>query len=136
MRSVYNSWIARRDNTRGSWRFEQDSVRPPFELTEEEIDKELPGSPGTWTSVTTSCSATPAIRALDAVGEGHVGSQSIRKHMTRFDLVCCAHIHEARGITEVDGVTVVNPGPASEGYGAIIRFGKEPKDIHIELIAV
>jgi Icc-related predicted phosphoesterase len=56
--------------------------------------------------------------------------------MTQFDLVCCAHIHEARGIAEVDGVTVVNPGSASDGYGALIRFGKEPKDIHIELITV
>ncbi|NLZ31189.1 MAG: metallophosphoesterase, partial [Methanomicrobiales archaeon] len=33
-----------------------------------------------------------------------------------------------------DGVTVVNPGSASEGYGALIRFGKEPKDIDLDLI--
>ena len=81
-------------------------------------------------------SHAPPYGVLDSVGENHVGSRSIRKHMTRFDLICCAHIHEARGIVEVDGVRVVNPGPASEGYGALIHFGKEPKDIDIELISV
>ena len=81
-------------------------------------------------------SHAPPYETLDSIGSSHVGSTSIRKHMTQFDLVCCAHIHEARGIIEVDGVTIVNPGLGSEGYGAIVHFGKEPKDIHIELIAV
>jgi len=110
----------------------------PFELKEEVIDKELTRIVNHMDKNVHNvllCHAPP-YGALDLVGEEHVGSQSIRKHMTRFDLVCCAHVHEARGITEVDGVTVVNPGPASEGYGAIIHFGKEPKDIHIDLIAV
>jgi uncharacterized protein len=110
----------------------------PFELTEDEIDEKL-------TRITKNMeknvhnvlvSHAPPYGALDFVGGENVGSTSIRKHMTRFDLVCCAHIHEARGITEVDGVTVVNPGPASEGYGALIHFGKDPKDINIELITV
>jgi len=50
--------------------------------------------------------------------------------------VCCAHIHEQRGIVENDGVKVVNPGMAALGQGAMIHFGTEPKDIKIELIQV
>ena len=53
-------------------------------------------------------SHAPPYKTLDAVGDNHVGSQSIRKHMTGFDLVCRAHIHEARG-SPGDGVTIVNP---------------------------
>ncbi len=110
----------------------------PFELTEEEIDEELTRIVNRMDKNVHNVlvSHAPPYGVLDGVGENHVGSQSIRKHMTRFDLVCCAHIHEARGVTEVDGVTVVNPGPASDGYGALIHFGKEPKDIQIDLIAV
>lgn len=136
---LHDSWIALGKITlAGLGGSNKTPFGTPFELTEEEIDGEL-------TRIVKHMdrnihnvllSHAPPYEALDSVGENHVGSRSIRKHMTRFDLVCCAHIHEARGITEVDGVTVVNPGPASEGCGALIHFGKEPKDIDIDLISV
>jgi Icc-related predicted phosphoesterase len=136
---LHDSWIALGKITlAGLGGSNKTPFGTPFELTEEEIDEKL-------TRITNHMdknvhnvliSHAPPYEALDAIGDDHVGSQSIRKHMTRFDLVCCAHIHEARGITEVDGVTVVNPGPAFEGNGALIHFGKEPKEIHIELFTV
>jgi Icc-related predicted phosphoesterase len=65
-----------------------------------------------------------------------VGSTALRRHLGRFDLVCCAHIHEEKGILEEGGAIVVNPGPASEGNCALITLGDEPRDIRIELLAV
>ena len=56
--------------------------------------------------------------------------------MKDFDLVCCAHVHDQRGVADVDGVKVVNPGPASDGYCALIHLGDEAKDIKIELLQV
>jgi hypothetical protein len=56
--------------------------------------------------------------------------------MTSFDLVCCAHVHEQRGIVEEEGVKIVNPGPASMGNCAMIHFGDESKQIKIELLTV
>ena len=137
--SLHGSWIALSKITlAGLGGSNKTPFGTPFELTEEEIDKELTRIVNHMDKNVHNVllSHAPPYEVLDAVGEDHVGSQSIRKHMTEFDLVCCAHIHEARGIVEVDGVTVVNPGPASEGYGALIHFGTEPKDIQIELITV
>lgn len=136
---LHNSWISLGNLTiAGLGGSNETPFGTPFELTEEEIDGELTRIVKHMDKNVHNVllSHAPPYEALDAVGENHVGSLSIRKHMTQFDLVCCAHIHEARGIAEVDGVTVVNPGSASDGYGALIRFGKEPKDIHIELITV
>jgi Icc-related predicted phosphoesterase len=56
--------------------------------------------------------------------------------MKIFDLVCCAHIHEQRGVVDVDGTKVVNPGAAMMGYCAMLHFGNEPKDIRVELLTV
>ncbi len=111
----------------------------PFELNEDEIDEILTRAkqrmkPNVHNVLVTHA---PPHRTLDCVGEDcYVGSPNIRKHMKDFDLVCCAHIHEERGVKECDGVTVVNPGMASEGNCALIHFGEEAKDITIELITV
>ncbi|MCK9317560.1 metallophosphoesterase [Methanoculleus sp.] len=136
---LHNSWIALGKITlAGLGGSNQTPFGTPFELTEKEIDGELTRIVNHMDKNIHNVliSHAPPYGALDSIGEEHVGCQSIRKHMTRFDLVCCAHIHEARGIAEIDGVTVVNPGPASEGYGALIHFGTEPKEIQIDLIAV
>jgi len=81
-------------------------------------------------------SHAPPYGTLDLINGNHVGSSSLRKHMDNFDLVCCAHIHEAKGVTEVDGVKIVNPGPAAVGDCAMLQFGGNPKDIRIELLTV
>jgi len=110
----------------------------PFELSEEEIDWILSSTISSMERAVHNVllSHCPPHGVLDLVEEKHVGSTSIRNHMKAFDLVCCAHIHEQRGVTEVDGVKVVNPGMASEGHCALIHFGDVAKEIGIELLTV
>ncbi len=110
----------------------------PFELTDKQIDDVLHSAMKKMQKTVHNvllCHAPP-YETLDKPGGEHVGSMSLRKHMKSFDLVCCAHIHEARGIMDVDGVKVVNPGPAMDGHCAMIHFGNESRDITIELLTV
>jgi hypothetical protein len=110
----------------------------PFELTDHQIDEILSAViPRRERAVhNVLLSHAPPFGILDLAGENHVGSRSVLKHLPSFDLVCCAHIHEAKGIVEKDGVRVVNPGMAATGECALIHFGPEPKAIGIELITV
>jgi Icc-related predicted phosphoesterase len=73
---------------------------------------------------------------LDEIGGNHVGSASVLKYMNRFDLICCAHVHEQRGIVEEGSIKVVNPGPAAMGNCALIHFGEEAKEIEVQLLTV
>jgi len=110
----------------------------PYELSEEEIEALLSDALEKMEKNVHNilvCHAPPH-GTLDRVGEARVGSTALRRHLKRFDLVCCAHVHEAKGIMEEDGVIVVNPGPASEGNCAIIALGDESRDIKIELLTV
>ncbi len=110
----------------------------PFELSEEEIDELVTKARAKMKRNVHNVlvSHAPPCETLDCIGDMHVGSTSLRSHMEAFDLVVCGHIHEEKGIKECSGVTVVNPGMASVGDCALIRFGDEPKDFTIELITV
>ena len=110
----------------------------PFEMTDKQIDDILHDiiSKMERTVHNVLLTHAPPFETLDKVNGEHVGSQSIRRHMKTFDLVCCAHVHEERGIMEVEGVKVVNPGQAALGNCAMIHFGNEAKDIKIELLNV
>ena len=81
-------------------------------------------------------SHAPPQGILDEVNGNHVGSFSITKYMNQFDLICCAHIHENRGVVEVNGTKVVNPGPAAVGNYALITFGDDARDINIKLLSL
>jgi Icc-related predicted phosphoesterase len=110
----------------------------PFELTDKQIDDVLNSAMKKMEKTVHNvllCHAPP-FETLDKPAGEHIGSHSIRKHMKAFDIVCCAHIHEARGIMEVDGVKIVNPGPAMDGHCAMIHFGNDARDIKIELLTV
>lgn len=118
------------------------SNRTPFgtpnELTEEEIAALLERATERMEKNVHNilvCHAPPH-GTLDRIGDARVGSTALRKEMKRFDLVCCAHIHEAKGVEEEDGVVVVNPGAASEGHCALITLGDESRDIRIELLTL
>jgi len=110
----------------------------PFEMTDKQIDdilhEILPKLERTVHNVLLT--HAPPYGTLDVINGEHVGSTSIQRHMKSFDLVCCAHIHEQRGIQDVEGTKVVNPGMASTGNCAMIHFGNEAKDIKIELLTV
>ncbi|MFZ1126791.1 metallophosphoesterase family protein [Methanoregula sp.] len=110
----------------------------PFELTDKQIDDLLHQGMAKMERTVHNVLVThaPPFDTLDLINGEHVGSQSIRRHIKDFDLVCCAHIHEQRGVKEVDGVKIVNPGPAMDGYCAMLHFGNEAKDIKIELLTV
>ncbi|MGA7797077.1 MAG: metallophosphoesterase [Methanoregula sp.] len=110
----------------------------PFELTDKQIDDLLHQGMAKMerTVHNVLISHAPPFDTLDLINGEHVGSQSIRRHIKDFDLVCCAHIHEQRGVKDVDGVKIVNPGPAMDGYCAMLHFGNEAKDIKVELLSV
>ena len=109
-----------------------------FELTDKQIDdllhKVLEKRESAVHNVLIS--HAPPFGLLDKANGNHVGSQSVRRHLSSFDLVCCAHIHEERGIAMAEGVKVVNPGMAALGDCAMIHFGKDPKEIEVELLTV
>jgi Icc-related predicted phosphoesterase len=110
----------------------------PFELTDKQIDDLLRRAMGKMEKATHNIllSHAPPYGALDKPAGEHIGSKSIQKHLKSFDLVCCAHIHEQRGVAELDGVKIVNPGPAMDGYCAMLHFGPEKKDIRIEMLTL
>jgi len=110
----------------------------PFELTDKQIDDVLNSAMKKMEKTVHNILLThaPPFETLDKVNGEHVGSQSIRKHMKAFDIVCCAHLHDQRGMVEIDGVKVINPGPAMDGYCAMLHFGNEARDIKVELLTV
>ena len=110
----------------------------PFEMTDKQIDDLLKKAMGTMEKTVHNvllCHAPP-YGSLDKPAGEHVGSKSIQRHMKAFDLVCCAHIHEQRGVVDIGGTKVINPGAAMMGYCAMLHFGTEPKDIKVELLTV
>ena len=65
---------------------------------------------------------------LDRVFLGmHVGSKAIRRFIEEFQpiLCLCGHIHESRGIDMIGRTLIVNPGPARDGYYALVTLKKE-----------
>jgi Icc-related predicted phosphoesterase len=103
----------------------------PFELSEDEIYNTLK-----------RIMIKGAILVVHAPAKGHLdktsqminsGSESIAKIVSEFSppLVISAHIHEARGVEREGNTIYVNPGPASQGYAAVIDLNDE---IKVELI--
>jgi Icc-related predicted phosphoesterase len=110
----------------------------PFEMTDKQIDDLLRPIVNGMDKATHNvlvCHAPPK-GTLDLANGDHVGSASIRKYMESFDLVCCAHLHECRGVMEVGKTKIVNPGVAAQGECAMLSFGDENGDIRIELKTV
>ena len=83
-----------------------------------------------------------AVLVVHAPAKGHLdststvsdlGSSSIARIISEFSppLVISAHIHEARGMEREGRTTYVNPGPASQGYAAVIDLNG---DVKVELV--
>ncbi|UCF08910.1 MAG: hypothetical protein JSW28_04265 [Thermoplasmata archaeon] len=80
-------------------------------------------------------SHAPAQGHLDSTATlEKLGSQAVSWIVSEFKppLVISGHIHEARGVEKEGATTYVNPGPASQGYAAIIDV--EGKEVKVELI--
>ena len=104
----------------------------PFELSEEEIYETLKNIMVEKAVLVTH---GPARGHLDSTATAEkLGSQAVSWIVSEFKplLVISAHIHEARGVEEEGGTIYVNPGPASQGYGAIIDLDGE--EVKVELI--
>jgi len=103
----------------------------PFELTESEIMKVLKKSfnPSLINYRCVMVSHNPPKNTkVDVTRSGeHIGSLSIRQFIEekKPSIVFCGHVHESRGIDQIDDTVVVNPGPARYGYYAIADFNRK-----------
>jgi len=92
----------------------------PFELSEEEMEAAL--RPLMSDGVVLATHA-PALGYNDTIPQGaHVGSEAVLRIVREFKprAVVSGHIHEARGIIEEGGTLFLNPGPARDGFSALL----------------
>lgn len=103
----------------------------PFELSEKKIGEYVGTLLSRLNGRIILLSHAPPRNTTDRLPTGNVGSVALARYMGRFDLIVCGHIHEARGIVHVNGTSVVNPGTAARGQGALITI---KDDINTEFI--
>lgn len=73
-------------------------------------------------------SHSPPYGILDKTSFGiNAGNKVLREYISRFDIIVCGHIHESSGIQRVGETVVVNTGPLSSGYYAIINISDVPE---------
>lgn len=100
----------------------------PFELSEGEILSRLEKISSAGMVLMTH---TPPFGTHDQIPSGiNVGSTSVAEIVRRFrpKVVLSGHVHEARAVTNKDGILYMNPGPAKDGYaGLLILDDGEPK---------
>lgn len=92
----------------------------PFELEEEELYNRLKANACDGMVLMTHA---PSFGILDHIPSGaSVGSPAIRRIVDEFRpiLAMSGHIHEDVGVVEEDGTVFMNPGPAKEGYCAVV----------------
>jgi len=101
----------------------------PFELGEEEIYDSLKANAEKGMILMTHA---PSEGILDEIPSGlHVGSPAIKRIVDEYQpiLAMSGHIHEAIGCKVINGTTFVNPGPAKEGYSAIVTVDGGKVDV-------
>ena len=77
----------------------------------------------------------PSYGIFDEIPGGiHVGCPAIKRIVDEFHpiLAMSGHIHEAIGCKVIDGTTFINPGPAKDGYSAIISVNG--KDVDVKML--
>jgi len=106
--------------------------KTPLEFGEAEASRALAEATQTSSSqnmvLVSHC--PPKNTKLDlAGGTRHVGSEAVRRFIDERKpvLVICGHIHEAQGVDSIEGVPVVNVGPARHGHYASILLNQEAK---------
>jgi len=69
----------------------------------------------------------PPFGVLDDAHGKHIGSRGIRDAVVEAKprVVISGHVHEARGYDFLDETLFVNPGPARDGYAALIDLSKK-----------
>jgi len=106
-------------------------LHTPYEISEEEIDRRIHAGYNHVKNALVKVfvpHAPPYGTKVDIVHSGiHVGSTAVRDFIEneKPDVVICGHIHEARGQDVLESTRIVNCGPASNGYYALIDLGSE-----------
>ena len=101
----------------------------PFELEEDEIYDSLKANAEKGMILMTHA---PSEGILDEIPSGlHVGSPAIKRIVDEYQpiLAMSGHIHEAIGCKVINGTTFVNPGPAKEGYSAVVTVEGDKVDV-------
>lgn len=94
----------------------------PFEMSEKEIESSL--DPLMEMNAVLVLHAPP-MGINDTIPSGaHVGSSAVKMIVDKYHprLVLSGHIHEARGIVEENKTIFINPGPAMNGFSAIVTI--------------
>ena len=75
----------------------------------------------------------PHDTVADGIKDWHVGSNAIRAFIEKHQPIVCVtgHIHEGKGVDNIGGTKVVNPGPFSKGNYAIIDIIDRNVEIEI-----
>ncbi len=79
----------------------------------------------------------PKDTKLDVISVGaHVGSQSVREFIIKHkpDIVLSGHIHEARGLEEIENTTICNAGMFCEGGYVIITKKSEGLSVELKVL--
>ncbi|MEM0381636.1 MAG: metallophosphoesterase [Nitrososphaerota archaeon] len=101
---------------RGTW----------IEFSEEELDEMLSSikSEDLRNWVLVSHNPPSGVEASKAGSGVDLGSISIRRFVEHYKpmVVCCGHVHEARSISHLSGIPVVNAGPVKDGYCAVLEL--------------
>lgn len=108
----------------------------PFEHQEDEIEQianDILGrmKKNRWNIL---ISHAPPYGYLDEVApDVHVGCHTIAKILPEFDIICCGHIHEQKGIVHIGHRVCLNPGEARAGNYAVITLNDEGDEPVVEL---
>lgn len=103
----------------------------PFELGEEELYDRLKANACEGMILMTHA---PSYGILDQIPSGaSVGSPAVKRIVDEFHpiLAMSGHIHEAIGTVMEGGTVFVNPGPAKEGYCAMITIDGDKVDVEM-----
>ncbi len=100
----------------------------PFEMDESEIEIRLDSLLDKKEEFILVTHAPPKDTKVDKTWSGlHVGSIAIRRFIERLAPMYnfCGHIHESRGMDEINNTTVINPGSMMVSQYAIINLNSK-----------
>ena len=103
----------------------------PFELEDDEIYEGIKANASEGMILMTHA---PSYGMMDKITLGmHVGCKGITKIVEEYHpiLAMSGHIHEAIGCETKNGTTFVNPGPAKDGYSAIVTVEGDKVDVQM-----
>ncbi|MBS7643667.1 metallophosphoesterase, partial [Candidatus Bathyarchaeota archaeon] len=111
--------------------------KTPFELTEEEkqnlLEKAFRLASNPQHLVLVSHMPPHNSNVDVARGGKHIGSKSVRMFIEEREpiLALCGHVHESSGVDKIGKTTVVNPGPASKGFCAIVNLDQHSANVQL-----